>query len=548
MSTRVAYFSAEIGIDQRIPSYCGGLGILAGDHLRSAAHIGLPICGITLLYREGYYQQVIDDVGNQIEAYPRFDPATLLVQESPRITLHLRGRDVHVRAYRHDVVGRGGHVVPIYFLDTDVENNAPEDRIITHRIYSGDQTRRVLQEAVLGFGGIRMLRALGYDAFDTYHMNEGHCALLTLELLREFGNAEHVRERCHFTTHTPVPAGHDQFPVDLVRYVLGDMVPDQLDLPSWQGHGTLHMTELGGHFSRSMNGVSKLHGEVAQSQFPMYRIGSITNGIDHTFWVGARMRDLFDRVTPDWESDPSVLEGIDQASDQAVLSAHAAQKKTLLSYVEKTTGKRLDPNVLTLGFARRVVPYKRATLLFHDLDRLRSFAGGKVQIVYAGKAHPTDERSKGIIRTLYRCATELAGSVEIVFLENYRMEIGALMTNGVDVWLNNPLRPNEASGTSGMKAILNGVPNLSTLDGWWVEGCRHGENGWTFGDPNIPTDYGDAVALYEALEHEVIPAYYGDKAVWASLCRGAIKTAAQFTSQGMVERYAEEYYGLNQEA
>jgi starch phosphorylase len=330
--------------------------------------------------------------------------------------------------------------------------------------------------------------------------------------------------------------------------MLGDLVPEHVDLPSWNSHGTLHMTELGGYFSRSMNGVSQLHGQVAQSQFPMFQIGAITNGIDHTFWVGPRMRELYDRYLPGWESDPSALERIDEVPDQALLAAHAGQKKALFAYVEKTTGRRLDPGVLTLGFARRVVPYKRATLLFQDLDRLRSFAGGKIQLVYAGKAHPTDERSKGIIRTLYRCSTELAGSIEIVFLENYRMEIGAMMTGGVDVWLNNPLRPNEASGTSGMKAILNGVPNLSTLDGWWVEGCRHGQNGWTFGDPGLPSDYGDALALYDVLQHQVLPAYYGDQADWARIGRGAIKTASHFTSQGMVERYADAFYGLRQEA
>ncbi len=549
MSIRIAYFSAEIGIDAAMPTYCGGLGVLAGDHMRAAAHRNLPICGITLMYREGYYKQVVDEHGNQIEEYPRFDPSTVMIPEKPRVLLKLRGREVHIRAYRLDFRGEHGHVVPIYFLDTDVNENEPDDRIITHRLYSDGQERRMLQEAVLGLGGVKMLDALGMEGIDTYHMNEGHSSFLTLALLERLnGDEDAVRRLCHFTTHTPVPAGHDRFDLDHARSILGSYLPDYLDLPSWRDHHKVHMTELGLHFSRSANGVSELHGQVAREQFPAFDIKAITNGVEHIRWAGQAMQRIFDRIADGWRDDPTLLWSIDHVPDDELLAARDNQKRALLDYVEQSSGIVLNPAVLTIGFARRLVPYKRPCLIFRDLERLKRIAGGRIQLIYSGKSHPTDDRGKSIIRSLHEYARQLAGTVDVVFLANYDMTVARLLTGGADVWLNNPLRPKEASGTSGMKASLNGVPSMSTLDGWWVEGCRDGINGWAFGDPENPDDGADANALYETLEKRVIPAYYDDKSVWARFVRESIKTGAEFSAVGMLDGYVEEAYRVRKPA
>ncbi len=540
---KIAYFSAEIGISSSLPTYSGGLGVLAGDHIKAAADENLPFCAITLLYKEGYFKQRIDEDGNQSETYPKFDPEPLLKKLDFTFPLHLRGRDVQIEVFRLDYKGLNGHTVPIYFMDTNLECNSEEDRIISLRLYSGNKDHRIMQEAILGFGGIHLLKHLGiFDNIETFHMNEGHCSFLTLKLLEEFKDENNVRGKCHFTTHTPVPAGHDHFSVERVKNLLYDLIPENLNLPSLVQNSRLHMTELGLHFSRSANGVSQLHGKVAQDQFPQVQIGHITNGVYHPYWICPQLRELFDDHLPNWNKEGKKLLEIDTISDDTLLNAHAKRKRSLLGYANAQVQKALSRNTLTIGFARRAATYKRAHLLFSDMDRLVHLSQGQIQFVFAGKAHPKDDQGKEIIREIVRNANNLYGKVKVIFLENYNMWLGRLITSGVDVWLNTPLRPNEASGTSGMKAALNGVPNLSVLDGWWAEACEDGINGWAIGNPEEPNDEEDANQLYSILENKIIPLYYGDKSTWTQMMKSSIKTGVQFTAQRMIRDYQEEYY------
>ena len=539
----IAYFSAEIGVSSSLPTYSGGLGVLAGDHIKAAGDIGLKMCAITLLYREGYYKQRIDEDGIQSETYPRFDPHPLLEKLDVKFTLRLRSRDVWVQAYRFNYVGHGGQIIPIYFLDTDVEENYDDDRIISLRLYSGDKDHRILQEAILGFGGTKLLDELGHNDIKTYHMNEGHCSFLVLNLLEKYnGNLNEVKSRCHFTTHTPVPAGHDHFAETRLKKLLRGLLPETLELPSLVQNGRLHMTELGLYYSRSANGVSQLHGNVAQEQFPWTNIGFITNGVHHSYWMGSPFKRVFDEFLPDWRSNPDALLGVDIIPNEVLLEAHQVRKNYLLGYANSQVTKALDGNTLTIGFARRAATYKRAQLLFHDMERLTSIGSGKIQVVFSGKAHPNDAEGKELIRQIVTKSKSMFGKVKIIFLENYNMWLGRMITSGVDVWLNTPLRPNEASGTSGMKATLNGVPNLSVLDGWWAEGCRDNINGWAVGDPESPDDEGDANHLYSILEEKVIPTFYNDREKWATMMKESIKTGVDFTAHRMILEYNKNYY------
>jgi len=540
----IAYFSAEIGISSQLPTYSGGLGVLAGDHIKASADAGLNMCAVTLLYKEGYFKQRIDEEGFQTETYPRFDPQPKLKKLPIKFTLRLRERDVWVQTYEYKFKGVNGHIVPIYFLDTDLKENFRDDRIISLRLYSGDKDHRILQEAILGFGGIQLLEKLRINGnINTYHMNEGHCSFLTLGLLEKFDtNEETVRRHCHFTTHTPVEAGHDHFSKKRCEKLLHGLLPDYINLPSLVQNSRWHMTELGLYFSRSANGVSKLHGDIAQEQFPEFNIGAITNGVYHPYWVGKEFRELYTKYLPDWKENPESLLNIDTIPDDELWYMHQSHKHFLLGYTNSQTGKALSMDVLTLGFARRAAEYKRARLIFHDMERLIEIGKGKLQIIIAGKAHPNDKNGKKIIQNIVEKANTLMGKVKVVYLENYNMWLGKLITSGVDVWVNTPLRPNEASGTSGMKAALNGIPNLSILDGWWAEACEHGKNGWAIGHPDVTNDIHDANSLYNVLEKEVIPAYYSEDRSWINLMRESIKTSVQYTAHRMVNDYKEQFY------
>ncbi len=539
----IAYFSAEIGISASLPTYSGGLGVLAGDHIKAAADVGLPMVAVTLLYKEGYFKQRIDEDGKQTEVYPQFDPNPFLEKLSDKFTLRLRKRDVWIQVYVCHYKGIKGHTIPIYFLDTDVLDNFHDDKIITHRLYSGDKDHRILQEAILGFGGLKLLETLGYDKIQTYHMNEGHCSFLTLELLDKFnGDEQRVRSVCHFTTHTPVKAGHDHFSIERCRKLLHGLLPENLNLPSMIQGNRLHMTELGLYFSRTANGVSKLHGDVAQKQFKDFSLEYITNGIYHPYWLGKSFREIFDLKIPGWRTNVELLHHLDLISNEELEWAHWSHKDFLLSYANSQTQKAMSKDILTIGFARRAAEYKRARLIFSDMDRLAKIGKGKIQIIFAGKAHPNDKTGKRIIHDIVKNAHYLAGKVKIVFLENYNMWLGRLITSGVDIWLNTPLRPMEASGTSGMKAALNGIPNLSIYDGWWAEGCRHGINGWGIGEPKKGNDEQDAESLYQLLEHEVIPIYYNNKEKWLNMMRASIQTSVDFSAARMIKEYENKFY------
>jgi len=540
---KIAYFSAEIGLSSDIPTYSGGLGVLAGDHIKASADNGLNMVAITLLYKEGYFKQEIDDQGLQKEFYPSFDYDKYFELLPKQVSIKLRGRNILINVYKYIYFGEKKHSIPIYFLDTNIPENHEDDQKITLRLYSGDSDHRVLQESILGFGGIRLLEELGHTNIHKYHMNEGHCSFLTLELLRKYNNNEQlVKEKCHFTTHTPVPAGHDQFQISNCQKILGDLLPTDLNLESLKNENILHMTELGLNFSSSANGVSKLHGDVAQKQFPNYNINFITNGVHHISWLGEDYKSLYDNKLSGWRQNPDLLLDLNGIQDIELIDAHQLQKEKLLKEINSNINNKFSSEILTIGFARRSAEYKRARLIFYDIDKLIDASDSHIQIVFSGKAHPNDLGGKEIIKDIYKTSKNLKDKISICFLENYNMRLGKLITSGVDVWLNTPLRPNEASGTSGMKAALNGIPNFSILDGWWAEACIDGNNGWSIGSPDYCNDKADSDSLYRRLKNEIIPLYYDNKKNWCQIMRSSINTSVDYTAHRMIQDYNNKYY------
>ena len=550
----VAYFSMEIAIRQEMPTYSGGLGVLAGDTLRSAADLGIPLAAFTLLHRKGYFQQHLDANGAQTEEVQPWNPADYCTEEPVRVTVAVEGRTVTVRAWRYDLAGQFGRVVPIYLLDTDLDENSGWDRGLTDHLYGGDTNYRLQQEIVLGMGGVRMAHALG-RRINVYHMNEGHAALLTLALLEsQLGGGppgaatdadiEVVRRKCVFTTHTPVPAGHDRFSTEQAIRILGGERTARLEKLGCFRDGLLNMTLLALRFSRYANGVAMKHGKVSQAMFPEFSISSITNGVHAPTWISEPVEHMLDEHVPAWRRDNLYLRNAIDVPETEMLAAHARAKENLLAEVGSRTGLVLSPTVLTLGFARRAATYKRATLLFTDPERLKEIAAkaGGLQILYAGKAHPQDEPGKALIQQVVEEAAKLSNSdLRIVYLENYAWDLGAQLTAGVDVWVNNPRRPYEASGTSGMKAAMNGVPSLSILDGWWIEGCIEGVTGWAIEDG--ANDAEEANALYTKLESAVVPLYRDTPEKWARLMRTTLAfNGSYFNTNRMVKQYARNAY------
>jgi starch phosphorylase len=558
----IAYFSMEIGVKNDIPTYSGGLGILAGDTIKSAADLNLPVVAVTLITRKGYFNQEIDSEGRQTEKPVVWDPAKYMTLQPEKVKVAIEGRDVYIQAWLYQVISPTGGKVPIVFLDTDLPENEPRDRGLTDHLYGGDSEYRIKQEVVLGMGGVRMLQALEFH-IKKYHMNEGHASFLALELLLKFKrdiesvwdersvwDIARVRDLCVFTTHTPVEAGHDKFPYPLVKQVLGEIIPFDV-LKDIAGEESLNMTLLALSLSKYVNGVAKKHGEVSQHMFPGYHIHAITNGV-HTFtWTCEEMAKLFDKYIPGWANEPELFVRCGNIPELELWEAHREAKRKLLSYVGHATGVVMDPNVLTIGFARRVTAYKRAHLLFHDINRLLEInEKGRIQIVYAGKAHPRDENGKRLIQGIHEYRDRLKGKIEIAFLPGYDMDLALKLVSGVDIWLNTPLRPLEASGTSGMKAAHNGVVNFSVLDGWWIEGHIEGFTGWSIGarptemDRLGMSDAEDAADLYRKLENLIIPRYYDpDKSKWSRMMKNAIsKNAYYFNSHRMMRRYVTEAY------
>jgi len=555
---RIAYFSMEVAASPEFPTYAGGLGILAGDTLRSAADLGLPMVAVTLLHRKGYFRQRLDPQGQQREDAQEWEPERVLEPVEPVISIELAGRTVKVRAWLHEIAGLTGDSVPVYFLDTNLPDNSTWERTLTDCLYGGDPTYRLCQEAVLGIAGIRLLRALGYQKIERFHMNEGHSALLAVALLQEQLGSENlaeagsddleaVRGKCVFTTHTPVPAAFDQFPLDLAARILGPEVVGILGKTKCCPPDKLNMTFLALRCSRYINGVAMRHGELSQNMFPNYPIHSITNGVHAATWTCRAFQELFDRHIPEWRHDNLYLRyaiGIDL---REIEDAHQKAKRELLREIQGATGVALSESVATIGFARRAAEYKRADLLFADLQRLRAIRqnAGPFQIVFGGKAHPQDEAGKAVIRRVFEAASTLRDSIPVVYVPDYDIRWARLFTSGVDLWLNTPHRPLEASGTSGMKAALNGVPSLSVRDGWWVEGHFEGVTGWSIGYDEGPEEHAiELASLYDKLEHTILPMFYSEPQAYAQIMRSAIAVNGSFfNTQRMVSQYLLNAYG-----
>ncbi|MFQ5890619.1 MAG: alpha-glucan family phosphorylase [Gemmatimonadota bacterium] len=602
----IGYFCAEFGVHASIPIYSGGLGILAGDHFKEATDLGMPLIGCGLLYQKGYFRQRIGTEGEQYAVEEPFDAASMPIElvghgdgdDGVRANVQLDSRLVHIRVWRL----RLGHT-SIYLLDTDIEQNDPADRFLSHQLYGGDLEIRLRQEIVLGIGGVRVLRALGHAPV-VWHANEGHAAFLLLERLREWVRSgfsfEEARRRVAattvFTTHTPVPAGHDAFPAECIDHYFSSFWPelglDRAGFYALGSHpcddGRFHMTALALRLSDYRNGVSERHGEVARRMWAglwpdreeaEVPIGHVTNGVHLPTWVAPEFRELFDRyLGPKWElrqADAALWERALDLPDEAVWTAHAACKRRLFAVLRERASSRwmdrrsearqvvasgtlLDPEALTLGFARRFATYKRAALLFRDPERLRSLLldpWKPVQIIFAGKAHPADEPGRRLISEIYRAASDPQFGGRIAFVEDYEMHVAKELVAGVDVWVNLPRPPMEASGTSGQKAAVNGVPHLSTLDGWWAEGFTR-RNGWAVGtdtsvaeDPDPEArDEADAESLYRILEEEVRELYYRQDADgiprgWVRTMKQAIRTGGvRFSARRMVREYCERFY------
>ncbi len=557
VTRHVAYFTMEVALDPAMPTYSGGLGVLSGDTLRSCADLKIPIVAVSLLYRRGYFEQHLDEWGTQHERPVQWDPSRLVRLLPPTVRVSIEGRLVVIRAWQYDITGHSGYVVPLLLLDANVEENAAGDRELTSDLYGGDERYRLAQEMILGIGGVRMLRALGYTHIERFHMNEGHAALLALELLGERKQSEQatwdfdgVRQACIFTTHTPVPAGHDQFSYELVKQMLGDTAPQEV-LQMLGGRDRLNMTLLALNMSSYVNGVAKRHGEVSQDMFPGYAIDSITNGVHSGTWTSESFATLYDRHIPGWRKDPFSLRHAISIPTEEIWAAHVQAKARMLEEVRKRTSLSFRNDVLTIGFARRATQYKRADLVFSEPSRLLDIARtvGPIQFIFAGKAHPKDEPGKEIIRRIIRTAAQLKPEISIVYLENYDMDLAKLLAAGVDLWLNTPLPPLEASGTSGMKAVHNGVPSLSVLDGWWVEGHVEGVTGWSVGRGASEAGSeelrraADVSELYDKLRGVIAPLFYHDRERWSAIMRQTIAfNASFFNTHRMVQQYTANAY------
>jgi len=545
---KIAYFSMEIGIDEHIPTYSGGLGVLAGDTIKSCADLNVPLVGITLLSEKGYFYQKLDKDGNQRELPINFSVSNFLNLLPTKTIIKIEGRDVTLRAWLYQYKGINGYVIPILFLDANVDENDPWDRNLTKYLYGGDNKYRLAQEIILGIGGVRMLKNLGYTTIDKYHMNEGHAALGTLELYKELNNVEKVREQCVFTTHTPVAAGHDQFDILEVKHMIGNLLPESI-VEEIKFEDKFNMTRLALYFSHYVNGVAKKHKEVSQLMFPGYSIESITNGVHASTWVSRPFQKLFNKHISGWRSDPYMLRSAFSISKDEIWETHLNAKKILIDFVNDRYNAGMNYNDFTIGFARRQTEYKRPDLLISNPKRLEEIAKnvGPIQIIYSGKAHPNDETGKKSIKKIFDTMKSINDSIKITFIHNYNMTIGKIITAGVDLWLNTPRRPMEASGTSGMKAAHNGVPQFGTLDGWWIEGCIENITGWAIGPEKTEDDESDDEIdkndLYNKLETWIMPKFYNDKDNWIRTMRSCIAiNASFFNTNRMVQQYVLNAY------
>lgn len=545
----IAYFSMEIGIRSDIPTYSGGLGVLAGDTIRSSADIQVPLVGLTLVSRKGYLRQKLMPDGEQVESPDKWDPAGYMKLLPDTVNVPIDGRKVKVAAWIYEQESPTGGRVPVLFLDTDVMENQPEDRGITDYLYGGDSLYRLKQEVVLGIGGMRMLDVLGFK-IRKYHMNEGHSSLLILELLKKNkGKAAETRDQCIFTTHTPVAAAFDIFSYDTVERMLGGEF-DIKPIKEYAGREGLNMTMLALNLSKFVNGVANTHMAASRKLFPGYHIRAVTNGVYSPLWTCQPFKDIYDKYIPGWANEPELLVRAEVIPDAEIWQAHEKAKRSTIEYINHMADAGMEDDVLTLGFARRATAYKRSTLLFSNIKRLLEInESGKLQVVFAGKAHPRDRIGKDMIKEIFAYVKQLKGKIAMAYLENYDMDMAAALTSGCDVWLTTPTIPYEASGTSGMKAAHNGVLNFSVLDGWWVEGCIEGVTGWAIGpSPDIylsdeERKRREIKDMYNKLEYLIAPLYYKNRDLWIDMMKESIgKIAYYFNTHRMMRRYATEAY------
>jgi starch phosphorylase len=540
----VAYFSMEIAVASAVKTYAGGLGVLAGDILRSAAAGNFPMIGLTLLNRQGYFKQTIAAGGQQIVQPDSGYDLKLLKKLPTQVVVKIGDEPVRVGVWQYPIKGENNFIIPVYFLDTDRPGNTRANRQLTGQLYGGDQEYRLKQEIILGRGGVKMLQALGYRKIKKFHLNEGHGALAAVELFLSSrpGSTRRrvaaVRRRCVFTTHTPLRREQDIFPLSyLLQY--------QPDFPSHLSRLTaqreVNMTLVGLYFSGYTNAVSRRHQVVTQKMFPNYKIRAVTNGVDSLSWTAPEFKKLYDEYLPDWRTQNSGLSQARIIPREKIWLAHQQAKQRLISYVNKVAAGHLRPDIFTIGFARRFTPYKRPEFLFQDLRKLLEAQrrSGRLQLIYAGKAHPQDPEGQALIKQVWQLKKKLASQIKIVFVEDYDLDTARLLVAGADLWLNTPLPPNEASGTSGMKAAHNGVPQAGTLDGWWPEGYQKNKTGWAIRE-NIKMGTSN---LYDLLEQEILPTYYQRPQAWQKMMRYAIScNATYFNAQRVLEQYIREAY------
>jgi starch phosphorylase len=545
----IAYLSMEIGVNAQLPTCCGGLGVLAGDTIKGSAEIDFPLVGVSLRHHKGYFKQKIEEC-QQKEVLKRSNPFGVLRKRDEKIKVQIENKDVTVGAKEYIIKNDHGNKVSIYFLDTRLEENEEENnREISETCYwmgkpttyEEHQKHRFKQEIVLGIGGVRFLEKLGYN-IKKYHMNEGHTALATLEMAkRNNWDKEKTKKKFSFTTHTLVPAGHELFPIEMVKSILGDSFP--LDkITEYGGQANyLNMTKLAMNLSSYQNGVSKKNAEAAKIIFPDKNIDYITNAVHLGTWTSGSFKGLFDRHFPGWEENPEKLKEATRLPNDQVWKAHLENKNTLLDFIEDEYAEDLDRDILTLGWFRRIAEYKRPTLIFTDRERLRLIGSGKIQLLFAGKAHPRDLYGKEAIKLIHEESKKIRKEIPTVFIEDYGMEISPTLIAGVDVLLNTPRPPNEASGTSGMKALSNGVINVSSWDGWIDEEfkTKEGAIGWAFGFQH-ETDVQDAQGLYNVLEQKVIPTFYNNQEKWVEMNKQSIALASYYNTKRMLKEYIEK--------
>ncbi len=538
----VAYFSMEFALDDRFHNFAGGLGVLAADTMYSFADLGIKAVGVTMWYHQSE------------EAGKTLDPSPYMKKRDETVEVQIENRIVKLAIWEYEAKGHSGNSVPVLFLSANLPENKHWDRDLTKFLYASDRYTRLGQEAILGIGGYRALKACGYGPIAYYHMNEGHTALLGLERLRANGyNYDIVRSKSTFTTHTPIPAGHDYFDYDLARASVGYILPSNIQ--ELATHDSLGMTQLAMNLSVRTNAVSRTHKHVTEQMFPGRAIEYVTNGVYHPRWVGDRLRELFDTRLSGWQQDPSRLEKVFDIPDEALASAMREQKRSLVDWINEqprcfhkdqaVQDDKFDTDTLTIGFARRFVPYKRPSLIFKNIDRLRSIGFRKLQFVFAGKCHRNDAYCNQLHDTIAHYDCELRGQIRVIVLPDYNLEIAKRLMTGVDVWLNNPVPPREASGTSGMKAALNGALNLSILDGWWVEGYEmRPKAGWGIvgnSGEGEESDAHDNAALLDALE-EMLRIYHDNPPEWRDRVKNSIALAGYFNTHRMIREYQERVW------